>query len=659
VTIGAPLSGMSLLLPLGLVMTVWLARNVAISKRGAPNGSQTWFASCAAGYVGFLLVGLVGTELLSSLHALHRGAVTAWWVAYTVAVSAAILWYRPSRRRSRRAGGRPAPSSIVAGSVAGAVAAYTFWLGATTAPNNSDALLYHLTSAATWATNGNVSPFATYFQAKLFYGRLDEYFLTNILVLDGNDHFAFMAEWLAFVVSALMVTGLARLLGGRRSAGLLGLLLAVTLPLGIMQSTDTQNDLFVASVVLACYYLAALLWRLRRPDPVLLVLIGITAGLGILTKTDAALALIPLAAAMVLMAWRDRWEVPFALRWGAVAIVAAFVLTLPLVARNLQTYHSLLGSGQTLEVTTANPQALALNGVRNLALNADTLRPAWNASILSALAEVGRPLGIDRPSPATNFVSWPAPGGTPSEDGSGSLVAVVAIVMALFALLSRNVRRRLRMHELRPVIGAAITGLALSLVVLRWQPWGGRLQLEALLPSLAAAAAILTAVSKRLLFGISGVLIATSVLLLPSALFQNVSKPLVGSSGYLSLTRNEQMFRWCEEAREPYTEAVDLATSVGQHQVGYVSSGEGSIYPIWALLSQAAHGAPVDVPAVGIRNSSGLGRRLASGDPHVTLVIGKSARDESALADRLGPLGYHARSVSNVGCEVVGIFVRS
>ena len=162
---------------------------------------------------------------------------------------------------------------------------------------------------------------------------MDEYFLTQALLLDGTDRFVFLPQWIAYVSSVVVLSGLARLMTGKRSAALWGFLLAATLPLGILQATTPLNDLFVATIILCASYLAVLLWRLRRPDAVLLVLVGAASGLAVVTKVDAILGIAPLGVAIIVMASRDRWPVRTTLGWGALALVVAGTLVADDVAQ--------------------------------------------------------------------------------------------------------------------------------------------------------------------------------------------------------------------------------------------------------------------------------------------------------------------------------------
>jgi len=673
--IGASLSGLSFLLPIGLLVTVCLTRAIAISFGKARNSLQTWFTAYAAGYVVYLVVCLAATETLSAFRGFNREGLICWWVLYIAA--AAIVTARlnvPLRMLYRQ--DRPRYTSVVpALMVFGAVACFLLWLGATSASNSPDAMNYHLTRAATWASNGSVNNYPTYSLRQLYYGRLDEYLLTQGLLLDGTDRFVFLPQWIAYVSSVVMVAGLARLLSGRRSAALWGFLLAATLPLGILQATTALNDLFVGTIMLSASYLAVVLWRLRRPDAILLILVGAAGGLAVVTKVDAILGLVPLGAAVIVMAWRDHWPVRTTLRWGTIALVVALALTLPMTLRNLETFHNIVGqtTSEDRVVSTANPVLLGKNALRNLLNNVDILQAGVNSHVTHFEATVGGWLHLDHPSPSTTVPflaggnvggsTWPYQGLlTPTDDGSGSLVGIVGLLVSAIALLWARVRMRTAAHELVPLFLSSVVTLGLALLLVRWGPWGARFQLIALLPVLACIASTLSALTGRVLQVVGTLVIAGSVILVPFALFQNASKPLVGGSGdltsYRAQSHDSQYFRWCPSALKVYDSAIAEVHHDHQHEIGYVSDWFGGfLYPLWALLSERSHGALVQVVPVAIDNRSGRDTRSAGSEPRVTLVLSQTASLESSNAQRLLRLGYREQSVTRTECEFVGLYV--
>ena len=219
--IGSQLSGLSLLLPLALVSWVFAVRAVAVRWLRAPNGFGTWITSAAVGYILYLLNGLTAAEVLGLFNALTRVPLLCWWLVSLVATSVAAFVFRPTVARGRaKMTVRSSLSVVLPVVLFLMLLVFLFWLGTVAAPNNQDAMNYHLTRAAVWATNHNVNNYPTNISKQLYNGRLAEYFTTQSLILDGSDRFVFIPQFLAYAMSSLLVAGLARQMAGTRRAGI-------------------------------------------------------------------------------------------------------------------------------------------------------------------------------------------------------------------------------------------------------------------------------------------------------------------------------------------------------------------------------------------------------------------------------------------------------
>ncbi len=577
------------------------------------------------------------------------------------AISIVLRPTRPRRRSSHLS-----PLVLTAVVAFAVVLAFLFWLGTVAAPSNLDAMNYHLPRAAEWATNHNVNNYATTIDLQVYDGRLAEYFITQHLILDGTDRLLFIPQFLAYAMASILVAGLARLLGGGRRGALWGLLLAATMPVAIMEATTEQNDLVVASVVLAAYYLGAVLWRLDRAEPAVLILCGAAAGLAIETKAFAVLVLLPLGIALVVMAWRRRWVSPKRAGWVGVALAVCIILTLPMTLRNWDVYRNPSGPPTGLDVASMNPAGLMTAATQSTLLNVDSLYYNINVHIDNVERSVGNGLGWAHPNQSFSVsTSWPVPIATPTEDGSGDFVAYLALFVAGISLISRRVRSAAFKTGagMTFMLLASGVGLAAILFLLKWQPWGARFQLMALYPLLACVAVILSGIRGRVAtIALCTALIGLSAILVPSAALRDVGKPVIGNipSNYLALPRTTQYFRWwCSNLLASYTDAVHEVFAHHQSSLGYVSQTRDFEYPLWALMSQQADGRPVHVIPLDVTNLTKRYDTRLTVRPYVALVTGPSVAGEETNAKPLLQMGYTKQSVVASGCETVGVYVLS
>jgi hypothetical protein len=633
---------------------------------GVRHTVRAWFIAVAAGYVAYMVAGLSAAEVLGAFDAVDQGALAIWWIAYgIVTIATACFLLRKTRPPGLRAlRNALSPMVVIAIGSIGLLAGFLFWLGASTAPDNPDAADYHLTRAAIWATNHNVGNFPTNRLLLLQFGRLSEYFLTQVLSLDGTDRLVFLPQWIAYVVVVLLVAGLARELGGGRRGALWGALLAGTLPLGIMEATTPQNDLFVASIVLAAFYLLAVLYRERRFHPSLLVVAGAAAGLAILTKADALVPLFAVGAVLVFMVWWRGWPFRQWAVWGLSGLVLLVTLTFPSTLRNLETFENPFGSvGEALIINRPDPVGIASNMVKGLLLNLDSIDAGVNERINRIERAVGQPLGWDQPTLTTSlYTTWPTAVAPPStEDDTGNFVAYLALVIAGLGLLWPQIRRRALGRGFGATTLASVIGLLLTAALLKWSPFASRYQLTALYPALACASVVLASIRRKWVVAVVGsLLVVLSLLLATSGALKDESKPVLGST-FLSEPRIDQYFRWYPCLQPPYRTAVTEAHRLHQTTIGYVSQPYIDIeYPLWVLMSIAAQGKPVYVVPLALTNvSTRYETPTSSTRPDVALVSGLSVRNELRQAKPLGSLGYVRQSVSSSSCGVFGIYVRS
>src|SRR5262249_52486638 len=119
-----------------------------------------------------------------------------------------------------------------------------------------------------------------------------EFAVTHLYLLSGGDRLANAVQWLSLLGSIVGVSLIAKQLGGDRDCQVLAALVAVCLPMGILQASSTQTD-YVVTFWLVCfvYYVLLILQVMHGPlslwpQP---ILAGISLGLAILTKPTAYL----------------------------------------------------------------------------------------------------------------------------------------------------------------------------------------------------------------------------------------------------------------------------------------------------------------------------------------------------------------------------------
>jgi len=144
----------------------------------------------------------------------------------------------------------------VLGVAVAAVFGYAVALGLGTPQNDFDAVVDHLWRAGLWMQSRAVGypecACAPYVNAYPPHGEMG---VLATMVLGGSDRYVALVQGAAYVALAIGVVGLARGLGLGRPQALLGGLLVATLPVIALQASTAQNDLVVASLLVAAVVL--------------------------------------------------------------------------------------------------------------------------------------------------------------------------------------------------------------------------------------------------------------------------------------------------------------------------------------------------------------------------------------------------------------------
>ncbi len=185
---------------------------------------------------------------------------------------------------------------VVLGLAVVAALGYAVSLGLATPQNDFDTLVDHLWRAGLWMQNHGVGypecACAPYINAYPPHGEMG---VLATMVLGGADRYVALVQASAYLALGVGVVGVARGLGLRRREALFSALLVATLPVIALQASTAQNDLLVAS-----FLLAASVLLLGRGSGALW-LAGAAAALAVGTKLTAVIG-IPVLVVVALLA---------------------------------------------------------------------------------------------------------------------------------------------------------------------------------------------------------------------------------------------------------------------------------------------------------------------------------------------------------------------
>lgn len=223
--------------------------------------------------------------------------------------------------------------------------------------NNMDSLSTHLSRIVFWRQNGSFLPWETLRLDQVWYpvnAQLQTYWTLLFL---GSDHLVGSVQWLAALISAAGVFGLARLFGyGRRQAAFAALIF-LSFPLVALQSTTTQTDLVTTAFFLLAVYFFVLGLQTERLSPLCLSALGVGIGIGVKKSFFLLLPLLGVLVGLAFLQWGRRSMKPLAF-WAFNVLAAAALFGAYMYAVNWRYFGSPFGSPEYLDTMLETPQSV-------------------------------------------------------------------------------------------------------------------------------------------------------------------------------------------------------------------------------------------------------------------------------------------------------------
>ena len=160
------------------------------------------------------------------------------------------------------------------------------------APNHSDSMEYHLSRIMHWMQNGSVAHYPSHNIFQLYQNPWSEFAIAHLQILSHSDRLSNTVQWISMIGSMLGVSLIAKELGAKRNGQILAAIFAGTMPMAILQGSSTNND-HVVTLWIVCFVYFALATMRQGLKPLLLVCLGTSLGLAILTKGTAYIYAFP------------------------------------------------------------------------------------------------------------------------------------------------------------------------------------------------------------------------------------------------------------------------------------------------------------------------------------------------------------------------------
>ena len=162
----------------------------------------------------------------------------------------------------------------------------TLFIGGTSPPNNWDSMTYHLSRIQYWIQNSGVHFLIQIILDKIFFRLLvnllffiHKFYLIQIFLLIQYNGSCFIIN---MIIVSLICKGI---LSQQNITNAFCIFCFCSMPIAILQSSSTQNDLVLSTFILLFYYYQ--LSGINSDSNLNIFLSGLALGLGVLTKGTA------------------------------------------------------------------------------------------------------------------------------------------------------------------------------------------------------------------------------------------------------------------------------------------------------------------------------------------------------------------------------------
>ena len=275
------------------------------------------------------------------------------------------------------------------------IMACTLILALGSPPNTWDALTYHMARVAHWAQNHSVMPYPTNILRQIITPP-GEYYLLHLYILGQGDAMVNMVQWCAMAGSLMTVTLIAKELGAARTGQILAAAFAVTIPMGIVESSSVQGD-YVEAFFLSSAIYALFRWQ-RGYSWTWACVFGMSLALAVLSKTGIFFIGPILILFLAIIMRRD-----FKKYAGQALIVLCLIAAVNsgIVLRNMIAFGGFNGWNSAVMSTVGvvnksiDPHILLINILRDMACQMGTPSQHFNAALLKGVTLFAAKCGVD------------------------------------------------------------------------------------------------------------------------------------------------------------------------------------------------------------------------------------------------------------------------
>jgi hypothetical protein len=347
----------------------------------------------------------------------------------------------------------------------------TFIIAIISAPNNYDSMTYHMSRVTNWIQNNSVSFYPTNEWRQNSFPPLSEYIILNLQILSNSDRYANMVQWFSFLISIITISLISKKLNLRLKSQIYSGILISTLPMAILQSSSTQNDLILSAYILIFYYYQICLYK--NKSSFFIIFSGLSLGLGVLTKVTGYFFFFSVGFSFFLLSIASTGQKIKHTFDTLKILLIGLIINVPHYYRCFSYYGNILGSKDSSVAINEKFSAMVVfsNIVKNIGYQLGTNSDLANYYVYRVVQElVGE--NFNDPMISLGGLVYRPPRYYLHEDHAGNLIHILIIV--LFSFIAFFIIKKLNKVK-KITIAIPFLSIFLYNLVLKWQPFTNKM----------------------------------------------------------------------------------------------------------------------------------------------------------------------------------------
>ncbi len=382
-------------------------------------------------------------------------------------------------------------------------------------------MYYHASRIAHWTQNKDVNYYASHNLVAITLFPLAEYICLHLYLLPGHDFYFQLVQWTAFTASLTAISLIVTYFTASRGALRFSLCFAATLPIAVLQSMTTQNDLLAGTWSVIA---VALLFESNRSASKWLAL-GVVAGLGAMTKPIFVFYTWPF---FMYILCQYAFRAP---RKALIAAVVIGVLSVPFftftLARNLDMHQSFFGNSSNGLQHLYSWRVFVSTFVKHIAMNLGFLSPGdmFNTTLMKLMNQIHDVIGRPLNDGATDANVFKFSRLNQDEDLSANFLHGWLILFTPLVFFFRRTETKWLLYAL-----CTFLGFLTACATIPYQIFGSRLQMPFMLMMTPLIGAIWATRVPRIIPVLSVVFLLFSV----SYVFLSNARPMVSTRWFFN-----------------------------------------------------------------------------------------------------------------------------